>query len=150
MFKLEQELTKIITKPIKNLGYKLLGIKFIHRRNSIFRIYIDSKNGITVEDCANVSQKVSNILNTKNSIYVAYRFEVSSPGFNRPLFTAAQFSEYIGKEATILLRVPVKNRKRWKVIIGTVDNDMITVITNGKSTAFSFNNIQKANLVPNF
>ncbi|STG50461.1 ribosome maturation protein RimP [Escherichia coli] len=53
---------------------------------STLRIYIDSEDGINVDDCADVSHQVSAVLDVEDPITVAYNLEVSSPGLDRPLF----------------------------------------------------------------
>lgn len=148
---LEQKLIEIITPPVEEFGFKLVGIKFIRSLpSSILRIYIDSDEGITVNDCADVSHQVSMVLDIEEPISVAYSLEVSSPGLDRPLFTAAQFSHFTGSNVSIALRIAVQNRRKWQGIIKAVDGEMITVMVEGKDEVFSWNNIQKANLVPHF
>ena len=150
MSTLEQKLTEMISAPVEALGYELVGIEFLRGRQSTLRIYIDSENGITVEDCADVSHQVSAVLDVEDPISVAYSLEVSSPGLDRPLFTAAQFTQFIGEEVSLVLRIAMQNRRKWQGIIKTVDGEMITVTVEGKDEVFALSNIQKANLVPHF
>lgn len=150
MSTLEQKLTEMITAPVEEMGFKLVGIQFIRGRQSTLRIYIDSDEGITVDDCANVSHQVSAVLDVEDPIFVAYSLEVSSPGVARPLFIAAHYRHFIGIDVSVVLRIAVQNRRKWQGIIKTVDGDMITVTVEGKDEVFTLNNIQKANLVPHF
>ena len=150
MSTLEQKLTEMISAPVQALGYELVGIEFIRGRQSTLRIYIDSEKGITVEDCADVSHQVSAVLDVEDPISVAYSLEVSSPGLDRPLFTAAQFTQFIGEEVSLVLRIAMQNRRKWQGIIKTVDGEMITVTVEEKDEVFALSNIQKANLVPHF
>src|SRR5471030_57429 len=140
----------MISAPVEALGYELVGIEFLRGRQSTLRIYIDSENGITVEDCADVSHQVSAVLDVEDPISVAYSLEVSSPGLDRPLFTAAQFAQFIGEEVSLVLRIAMQNRRKWQGIIKTVDGEMITVTVEEKDEVFALSNIQKANLVPHF
>jgi ribosome maturation factor RimP len=140
----------MISAPVEALGYELVGIEFLRGRQSTLRIYIDSENGITVEDCADVSHQVSAVLDVEDPISVAYSLEVSSPGLDRPLFTAAQFTQFIGEEVSLVLRIAMQNRRKWQGIIKTVDGEMITVTVEEKDEVFALSNIQKANLVPHF
>ncbi|WP_410016512.1 ribosome maturation factor RimP [Sodalis sp. C49] len=150
MSTLEQKLTEMIAAPVEALGYELVGIEFIRGRQSTLRIYIDSDKGITVDDCADVSRQVSAVLDVEDPIQVAYSLEVSSPGLDRPLFAAAHYTQFIGEEVSVVLRIAVQNRRKWQGIIKTVDGEMITVTVEGKDEVFALSNIQKANLVPHF
>ncbi|XTZ38910.1 ribosome maturation factor RimP [Salmonella enterica] len=150
MSTLEQKLTEMITAPVEALGYELVGIEFVRGRTSTLRIYIDSENGITVDDCADVSHQVSAVLDVEDPITVAYNLEVSSPGLERPLFTAEHYMRFKGEEVSLVLRMAVQNRRKWQGIIKDVDGEMITVTVEGKDEVFALSNIQKANLVPHF
>ncbi len=147
---LEQKLTEMISTPVEALGFELVGIEFIRGRQSTLRIYIDSDEGITVDNCADVSYQVSAVLDVEDPITVAYNLEVSSPGLERPLFTAAHYASFSGEEVSLTLRMAVQNRRRWQGIIKSIEGEMITVTVDGKDEVFALSNIQKANLVPHF
>ena len=66
----------MITAPVEALGYELVGIEFVRGRTSTLRIYIDSEDGINVDDCADVSHQVSAVLDVEDPITVAYNLEV--------------------------------------------------------------------------
>jgi len=148
---LEQRLVDIIQGPIMALGYELVGVEYVRSRNPVLRIYIDSENGITVDDCADVSRQVSAVLDVEDPITTAYNLEVSSPGMDRPLFTLEHYRRFLGEEITISLRIAVANRRNWKGAIKAADdNEMITLTIDGKDEVFALSNIQKANIVPKF
>ncbi|MGV7962652.1 ribosome maturation factor RimP [Photorhabdus tasmaniensis] len=150
MSTLEQKLTAMISAPVEALGFELVGLEFIRARVSTLRIYIDSENGITVDDCADVSHQVSAVLDVEDPISVLYNLEISSPGLERPLFNAEHYQRFIGEEISLVLRIAMQNRRKWLGIIKTVDGEMITVTVDGKDEVFALSNIQKANLVPHF
>ncbi|WP_241973764.1 ribosome maturation factor RimP [Candidatus Pantoea edessiphila] len=150
MSKLRNNLIKLVSEIIENLGYQFIGIQFIKNHVSIFRIYIDKENGVNINDCANTSYQISKIIDTKNLISTPYNLEISSPGLNRPLFTVEQYLKFLGKKVSLLLYVAIQNRRKWKGIIKSVKGDIITVNVKGHDKVFAFNNIQKANLVPCF
>ncbi|ALL36266.2 ribosome maturation factor RimP [Serratia marcescens] len=147
---LEQQLTEMLSAPVEALGFELVGIEFIRARQSTLRIYIDSDNGINVDDCADVSHQVSAVLDVEDPITVAYNLEVSSPGLDRPMFTAEHYTRFLGEEVSLVLRIAVQNRRKWQGIIKSVEGEMITVTVEGKDEVFALSNIQKANLVPHF
>nr|WP_314264108.1 ribosome maturation factor RimP [uncultured Moellerella sp.] len=150
MSTLEQKLTEMISAPVEALGFELVGLEFIRARVSTLRVYIDSENGITVDDCADVSHQVSAVLDVEDPIAVLYNLEISSPGLERPLFTAKHYDSFTGEEVSLVLRIAMQNRRRWQGIIKAVDGEMITVTVDGKDEVFALSNIQKANLVPHF
>ncbi|GAA0470350.1 MULTISPECIES: ribosome maturation factor RimP [Tatumella] len=150
MSTLEQKLTELVTAPVEALGYELVGIEFVRGRVSTLRIYIDSENGINVDDCADVSRQVSAVMDVEDPVTVAYNLEVSSPGLERPLFNAAHYQRFTGDEVSLVLRIAVQNRRKWQGIIKAVEGEMVTVTVEGNDEVFALSNIQKANLVPHF
>ncbi|PHM62168.1 hypothetical protein Xish_01338 [Xenorhabdus ishibashii] len=147
---LEQKLTEIISAPVEALGFELVGLEFIRARVSTLRVYIDSEEGITVDNCADVSHQVSAVLDVEDPIPGLYNLEISSPGLERPLFKAEHYQRFIGEEVSLVLRMAMQNRRKWQGIIKAVDGEMITVTVDGKDEVFALSNIQKANLVPHF
>ncbi|HGJ5854845.1 ribosome maturation factor RimP [Arsenophonus nasoniae] len=150
MSTLEQKLTSMISVPVEALGFEFVGLEFIRARVSTLRVYIDNENGVTVDDCADVSHQVSAVLDVEDPISVLYNLEISSPGLERPLFTVAHYQRFIGKEVNLILRIAMQNRRKWQGIIKAVNDEMITVTVDGKDEVFALKNIQKANLVPHF
>ncbi|MGL4454732.1 MAG: ribosome maturation factor RimP [Plesiomonas sp.] len=151
MATLEQQLTQMLEAPVQALGYELVGVEFIRAgQHSTLRIYIDHENGIYVENCAEVSHQASAVLDVEDPISVAYNLEVSSPGLDRPLFTAAHYARFIGHDVTLTLRMAMQNRRNWKGSIVGAEGEMITILVDGKNEVFALSNIQKANLVPKF
>jgi len=147
---LEQKLTELIAAPVEALGYELVGIEFVRARTSTLRIYIDSENGINVDDCADVSHQVSAVMDVEDPITVPYHLEVSSPGLDRPLFTAAHYERFAGQDVSVVLRIAVQNRRKWQGTIKSVEGEMVTLSVDGKDEVFALSNIQKANIIPRF
>ena len=83
MAKLEEKLTEMLEPGVEALGFELVGIEFVRAgKHSILRVFIDHENGITVDDCADVSHQVSAILDVEDPISTEYNLEVSSPGMD--------------------------------------------------------------------
>ncbi|EIY8040989.1 ribosome maturation factor RimP [Vibrio vulnificus] len=148
---LERQLTEMLESAVVASGYELVGLEFIRAgEHSTLRIYIDHENGITVEDCAEVSHQVSAVLDVEDPISVAYSLEVSSPGLDRPLFKPAHYEQFIGQEVNVVLKMAVANRRKWKGEIYSVDGEAITLTVDGQQEEFALSNISKANLIPKF
>ncbi|MBF8999240.1 MULTISPECIES: ribosome maturation factor RimP [Vibrio] len=148
---LERQLTELLEAPVEASGYELVGLEFVRAgQHSTLRIFIDHENGITVDDCAEVSRQVSAVLDVEDPISVAYNLEVSSPGMERPLFKAAHYEQFTGHEVSIVLKMAVGNRRKWKGIIDSVDGETVSITVDGQQEHFALSNIAKANLIPKF
>lgn len=151
MATLEQRLTQMLEAPVEALGYELWGIEYVRAgKHSTLRLYIEHPDGITVEDCAEVSHQVSAVLDVEDPISTEYYLEVSSPGLERPLLKLSHYSRYLGDVATVTLRMAMNNRRKYKGVIKQVEGETITLTVDGQDEMLAFANIQQANLVPNF
>ena len=151
MATLEQKLQELLQGSVEDLGCELWGIECQRvGRYLTVRLFIDKEGGVTVEDCADVSRQVSAVLDVEDPIADKYNLEVSSPGLDRPLFTLAQYTHYIGQEIVVHLRIPVADRRKWQGELAKIENDMITLIVDKQEQVLAFGNIQKANVVAKF
>lgn len=151
MQSVEQRITELITGPIAALGCELWGCCFFpQHRPCLLRVYIDKPEGIVLEDCERVSKQISAILDVHDPITMEYNLEVSSPGLERPLFTLAQITRYIGSAMAITLRIPINGRKRYRGILQAVENGQLEFLVEDQEEQpvfLPFAQIDKAKLV---
>ncbi|MEZ5496281.1 MAG: ribosome maturation factor RimP [Gammaproteobacteria bacterium] len=147
----QKVLTELLEPVITAMGYVFWGIEYqIRKADALLRVYIDSPEGISVDDCADVSYEISGVLDVEEPISMAYVLEVSSPGLDRILFTPQQFEQFIGEEAKINLNHKIDNRRKIKGKIITVEGDKITIESEGEQIIVDFDTIMKARIVPGF
>ena len=148
MYRQNIELLELLEPVVRSMGYELLGIDYISGgRNSLLRIYIDSEKGISLQDCEKVSKQVTGILDVNDPIRGSYNLEVSSPGFDRPLFTLEQFRRYIGHGARLHLHQKIAGHRRITGVISSVTNDGVEIMVDGTHYQINADNIDKARLI---
>ncbi|MDO6476422.1 ribosome maturation factor RimP [Alteromonas sp. 1_MG-2023] len=151
MAKLEDKLTEMLEPGVEALGYELVGVEFVRAgKHSILRVFIDHENGVTVDDCAEVSYQASAILDVEDPITTEYNLEVSSPGMDRPLFKARHYEQAVGEVIQVRLTVPMDNRRNFKGKLLSCENGMINIEVDGQQFQLAVANIEKANIVPTF
>ena len=144
-------LQELIEPSIIALGVELWGIEFLSQgKHSTLRVYIDSENGISVDDCAKVSHQVSGIMDVEDPITGNYTLEVSSPGMDRPLFTLEQFAAYAGSHIQIRLRIAYEGRRKFKGILNGTEGDDILVVVDDEEYMLPIEYVDRANIIPQF
>jgi ribosome maturation factor RimP len=110
-----EKLNSLVRQEVELLGYELVGVEFVGQGKgaAVLRIYIDHEDGITLDDCVEVSHQVSGVLDVEDPIKENYRLEVSSPGLDRPLFELAHFERFKGSRVRIKTRNKIENRHRF-------------------------------------
>ncbi|NOQ94645.1 MAG: ribosome maturation factor RimP [Methylophaga sp.] len=142
------QVEQLIELPIESLGYELVGVEYIKNgSNTILRIYIDAEQGIGIEDCERVSHQVNGILEVEDPINSAYSLEVSSPGFDRPLFKAKDFERFVGNEVKISMKLPIQGRRNFKGVLQGFDDGEILIVVDGEEYGLPLTKLAKARLV---
>ncbi len=147
---MKERLFGLLEPAVAGLGYELVDIEFSSAgRSSLVRIYIDRTDGggIGLDDCERASRSIGAMLDAEDPIGHEYRLEVSSPGFDRPLRTAAHFARFAGNEARIELAAPIEGRRRFKGRLGPVEAGVVTIEVDRKEWKLPLAGISKARLV---
>ena len=126
------------------MGYELVDLE--SSRGGLLRVFIDSPRGISVEDCARVSNHLTRALAVEGIDYE--RLEVSSPGLGRPLKRPEEYGRFAGSKASIRLRLPREGQRRFEGVIAGVEGDGVVLEVEGKQVRFAFAEIDRARLVP--
>lgn len=133
------------------LGYEILTVEMAGGDSSILRIYIDSPNGITVEDCAQASHQFSAILDVEDPISSKYYLEVSSPGLDRPLSKPEHFKMVQGEQVKIRMRTLIDGRKRFMGDVVVADESAVTIkVEEGNDIELPYADMDRARVVPVF
>tara|TARA_B100000959_G_C14377727_1_gene376745 strand:- start:7 stop:468 length:462 start_codon:yes stop_codon:yes gene_type:complete len=151
--KIADKVLSIINPSIQDLGYELLGIEYVPSgKHSILRLYIDSEDGIGVDDCEIVSRQVSAIMDVEDPISGQYNLEVSSPGIERPLFVVAHYMRFLGHDVRLRTYRPVEGRRNFTGAIGSVSekSNSLELVTELGPVTLDLDLIEKANLVAHF
>lgn len=143
-----ERLYEMVTPAVEALGLELWGLEYQGQgKKTLLRIYIDSENGINVDDCANVSHQVSGVLEVEDPIKTEYTLEVSSPGVDRPLFFLSQYQKHAGEVINIRLHTAYEGRRKFQGALTGIEDDEIIMIVDDHEYAFPFETIEKAHIV---
>ena len=126
------------------LGYELVDLE--SSRGGLLRIFIDSPSGITVEDCARVSNHLTRAFVVEGIEYE--RLEVSSPGLDRPLKRAEDYARFAGQNASVRLKLPRDGRRRFEGLLVGFEEGSVVLEVEGERQAFAMADIDRARLVP--
>lgn len=138
--------TDIINGIIENTSYILVDVEYVKEGPFMYlRIYIDKEDGITIEDCSQISREFNKKIDTIDFIDEQYYLEVSSPGIDRPFKKESDFINNINNEVEVRL---YKNHNGTKFLVGTLlkktEND-ITLQVGKEQIIIELSNISKIN-----
>ncbi len=166
-----QALALRFSAALTELGLRCLGVEFLPGQGqSTLRVYLDLLEGaapdvsgtgaedrdsmappaVSVDQCERASRELSALLDVDDPIPGHYVLEVSSPGIDRPLFTASQFAGAIGQEVKLLFNVPQDGRRRLRGKVASVDGEQISLEAEGRTWQFDHALVETARVVPDW
>ena len=153
-------------------GLEILDVEFLGGGKArMLRVFLDKPAagsdalaGVTHEDCANFSREFGTILDVEDVMPGPYTLEVSSPGLDRKLVKAADFTRFTGSRVRLMTRDPVNNNRHFEGRLERFEDGRLTLDLSvashksrkkmgdaaGKTIEIDFANVEKANLVPEF
>lgn len=140
---------EVVVAPIEGAGYELVDVQWKHEPVGwVLRVLVDGPGGITHADCERVSRELSAVLDVHDIVAHAYHLEVSSPGLDRPLVTAAHFRRFAGKRAKVRLKQGIDGRRNFTGTIVSVDDDgaRLTLEVDGHQHLLPLADLDRAHL----
>jgi len=138
------DLQTLIEPTLAGMGYELVTLDKVGR--GLLRVFIDSPNGINLDDCVRVSNQLTRLLMVENVDYD--RLEVSSPGTDRPLVKEADFARFNGERALVKLHAPLDGRKRFTGLIRGLQDGVLQMDVEGVLVAIPLIEVDSAHLAP--
>lgn len=145
---MEGRVRQIAERVAEDRGLELVHVEVAGgARAPLVRLFIDKPEGVTHEDCSEVSLHVGTVLDVEDFIHSAYTLEVSSPGLERGLYKRADYERFAGQLARLKARQPVNGQRNFRGRIVGVEGDHVAFDdrTNGR-VLVPLDAIVKANL----
>ena len=136
----------LIKETVESLGVELWDVRFVKEGASWYlRVFIDKEDGITIDDCTDVSHAIDPVIDEADPIDKSYYLEVCSCGLERELVKPEHFKKVLGKVVKLKLYKAVDGVKEFTgTLLSGEDNIVLDV--EGENKEFLFKDISKANL----
>lgn len=138
---------ELIKDAVEAEGVRLWDVRFLKEGASWYlRVFIDKPEGISIDDCTNVSHAIDPIIDEADPIDVSYYLEVCSPGIERELTRSRHYGESLGKQVRLKLYRAYDGKKEITGTLEDVTEENVTLVTEGNALTVERKNISKANL----
>lgn len=145
---IEARVQEIAERVAIDHGLELVHVEVAGPDNKpIVRVFIDKPQGVTHDDCSEVSTHMGTILDVEDFIHAAYTLEVSSPGIERGLYKRNDYERFAGSNAKLKTRQPINGQRNFRGrLMGFEGDDIIfDDRTNGR-VQIPLDLVTKANL----
>ena len=141
----------LLEPTLEAMGYALVRVAIVGGvARPTLQVMAERTDGaaMSVDDCADISEAISAVLDVEDPIAGAYTLEVSSPGIDRPLVKKADYERFAGFEAKLETAQPVGGRKRFRGrLLGTGEDTVRMRLDSGEELDLPLDGIAKAKLV---
>lgn len=146
MANVAEKVFSLIENTVKEQGVELWDIRFVKEGASWYlRVFIDKPEGVTIDDCSNVSRAIDPVIDEADPIDVSYYLEVCSPGLERELTRPEHFEKMIGEKVRIKLYKAVDGTKEFTGVLKAFNGSAVIEV-GGAEREFSLKEISKASL----
>lgn len=141
-------LSAILKPAVERMGYIFWGLRFHgYGQHSVLCIYIDHPDGVTLDDCSTVSDRLEGVLDVEDAIRQSYTLEVSSPGVERPLLNNEHYQLYIGAMIKVRSYTPFNKRKNFTGRLEAANARSIVLKVEEESVDIPYSAIKQGRLV---
>ncbi|MCI5775792.1 MAG: ribosome maturation factor RimP [Aerococcus sp.] len=136
MSKITEAVRTVIEPEVVDMGFELFDLQFVKEGGDHYlRVFIDNDEGVTLDDCVAVSERLSVVLDESDSdlIATAYFLEVSSPGAERPLKDERALQKAIGDWVHLNFYAQVDGIKEVEGRLLAYDDSTYTLETKDKA-----------------
>ncbi len=146
MANIAEKVYDLIKNTVEEQNVTLWDVRFVKEGASWYlRVFIDKEDGISIDDCTNVSHAIDPVIDAEDPIDKAYYLEVCSPGIERELVRKFHFESAVGQKIKIKLYKALDGKKEFVGILKSVSEEIVLETENDKLT-FNLKDISKANL----
>ena len=130
MASIAERVSALIKETVEAEGVELWDVRYVKEGASYYlRVFIDKAEGITIDDCTNVSHAIDPIIDEADPIEEAYYLEVSSPGIERELRTDMHLEYCTGADVEVRLYAPLNGSKVYRgELLEPSDNGNIAIM----------------------
>ena len=113
----EKSVWEMAESLLAGSGVELVDVEYVKEKDRYLRVFIDKPEGIGIEDCQSLSERLEKLLDERDVIPEQYILEVSSPGLDRVLKKPRDFERERGKQVDVSLYEPMDGEK---LVVGTL------------------------------
>ncbi len=123
----------LIEETVKAQGVYLWDVRFLKEgANWYLRVFIDKPEGVSIDDCTNVSHAIDPVIDEADPIDKSYYLEVCSCGIERELSREWHFEAMTGKDIKVRLYKAIDGKKEFSGVLKSYNESLILETENGE------------------
>jgi len=144
---LDQDIQRQLAAMVADEGLELLATEIAGSGpKTVVRVIVDGPDGVSLDQCADVSRQASAMLDVADPFAHAYTLEVSSPGVDRKLYKVTDYGRFSGQRVKVRMKPSFREHR---VVVGELlglDHDLVRVRTEDETVELPFGEVFEARL----
>jgi len=146
--KLDTSVEEEIVAVVEGKGFDLYSVKYFSAGGkTTLRIFADNDDGISMDECAEISRALSDLLDEKEFGKREYTLEVSSPGLDRPLENQRDYRRFIGKEVQVRFQNENGKAKKFSGTVITADEESVLLKDGDDQESFKYDDLLSGKVI---
>jgi ribosome maturation factor RimP len=146
-----RQVESLVEPILQGMGYELVDVEYVSSFGRwVLRLFVDKEGGVTIGDCARISEELGDLIDVKEFIRHEYNLEVSSPGLDRPLKKEKDLFRALGKKVKVRMTVPQEGRRNFTGTLLRCGEGVLHLEVDGREVALPWPDVAKANLIYEF
>lgn len=151
MTKIEKNIYDLSLPIVNELGYKLYDVMYVKEGKEYYlRLFIDNEDGIDLDDCEKVSNRISDMLDEVDPISTQYNLEVSSCGLERHLREIEHYEAAIEKNIELKFFKAINGQKQVEGILKDVNEEILVIQMDEKEFEVKIDDVSSAKILFNW
>ena len=148
MNEIEKKVWDLSEEAVETEGCFVYLVEYVKEgKDRVLRLLIDAVDGVDINQCENISRKVSDLLDEADPIPDSYMLEVSSAGLERKIVLPWHFEGYMGEMIDVGLYSPAfGSKKHTGILKNYIEKQTLTIDTDGEEKVFELKNVSSVNL----
>lgn len=148
MEEMKTRVREIIEPVVSHMGVEFVDLELNRMKGKgLLRVFIEKDEGVTIDDCVDVSREISAVMDVEDPIPFSYVLEVSSPGLDRPLKDEKDFKRYSGRTIRVVVREPIgKQNTLIGKLVSAGDRKITLQLPGNEEVLIGYENISRARL----
>jgi ribosome maturation factor RimP len=147
----EEQIWQLAEPLLASVGMEPVQVECLRMKTRwVVRVFMDREGGVTLDDCAEISNQLGDLLDIHDVPPGPYTLEVSSPGLDRPLRHEADYRRFAGRLAKIVVSEAVGGQKAFAGRIQTIEDGAVLLVEGRRTHRIPLALVTRARLEVEF
>lgn len=147
--KVTDKISELAKSVLNTTDFFLIDVEIKGGNTPEVWVSVDAENrGVNMDECAEISNELSFLLDAHDIFSGSYRINVSSPGLSRPLVDRRQYPKNVGRKAKFKFKKDGEYRKVEGTLVEVSDEEVVIDLDDDSTLKVPFDDLVETKIIP--